>query len=66
MELYAAFDLHANNNFFALIDQDGSRVFQKKLSNDRGLILEVLRPYRKQIRVSWLSQPTTGIGWSMP
>ena len=49
MELYAAFDLHANNNFFALIDQDGSRVFRKKLSNDRGLILEVLRPYREQI-----------------
>jgi transposase len=49
MELYAAFDLHANNNFFALIDQDGSRVFKKKLYNDRGLILEVLRPYREEI-----------------
>jgi len=62
MELYAAFDLHANNNFFALIDQDGSRVFQKKLTNDRGLIVEVLRPYRERI-VSIVVESTYNWYW---
>jgi len=62
MELYAAFDLHANNNFFALIDQDGSRVFKKKLYNDRGLILEVLRPYREEI-VSIVVESTYNWYW---
>jgi len=62
MELYAAFDLHANNNFFALVDQDGSRVFKKKLYNDRGLILEVLGPYREQI-VSIVVESTYNWYW---
>jgi len=49
MRLYAAFDLHANNNFHAVMDQDGQRVFHKKLPNDLGLILEVLRPRQSEM-----------------
>jgi transposase len=49
MQLYAAFDLHENSNFHAVIDQDGRRVFKKKLHNDRQLILEVLRPHKEYI-----------------
>jgi len=49
MRLYAAFDLHGNNNFLALIDSNGRRIFGKRLLNDRERILEVLRPYQKDL-----------------
>jgi transposase len=49
MELYAAFDLHGNNNFLAVIDSNGKRIFGKRLLNDRERILEVLRPYQKDL-----------------
>ena len=49
MELYAAFDLHGNNNFLALIDSNGRRIFGKRLLNDRERILEVLRPYQRDL-----------------
>jgi transposase len=49
MPLYVGLDLHSNNNFLALINKQGKRVDQKKLSNDRELILEVLRSYRSKI-----------------
>jgi len=31
MELYTAFDLHANNSYAAIIDQEGRKVAGKKL-----------------------------------
>ena len=49
MKLYAAFDLHANNNFHAVMDQDGRRVFQKKLPNDLEVILNVLKPRQAEM-----------------
>ena len=49
MQLYAAFDLHANNNLLGLIGEDGKRVFQKRLPNDRELILGVLSPHKQDI-----------------
>ena len=49
MKLYAAFDLHANSSFHAVIGQDGRRVFHKKLPNDLGLILEVLKPHQSDM-----------------
>ena len=49
MPLYVGLDLHSNNNFLALINKQGKRVDQKKLLNDRELILEVLRSYRSKI-----------------
>ena len=49
MRLYAAFDLHGNNNFLAVIDRDGKRIFGRRLLNDRDRILEVLKPYKKDL-----------------
>jgi len=34
MKLYVGDDLHANNNFLAIVDQEGKGVNQKKLPND--------------------------------
>ena len=49
MGLYAATDLHANNNFLAIIDETGHRVFQRRLPNDAAVVLEVLGHYRDDL-----------------
>ena len=49
MKLYGAFDLHSSNSYLAVIDAEGKRRLEKKLANDAGQILTVLKPYRKQI-----------------
>jgi transposase len=48
-QLYAAFDLHSSNSYLAIIDQEGERVFKKKLPNDPSFILKVLKKYKKRI-----------------
>jgi transposase len=47
MQLYAGIDLHASNNFVAVIDADGKRVFKKKLPNEAELILSVLGSFEE-------------------
>jgi transposase len=49
MRLYVGEDLHASNNFLAMVDQKGKRVEQKKLPNDLSVILELLKPHQKEI-----------------
>ena len=49
MRLYVGDDLHANNNFLALVDGKGKRVDQKKLPNDLFVIRDFLKPYQKNI-----------------
>lgn len=47
--LYAGFDLHSSNNYLAIIDEGGKRVFARKLENDSERIVAALRPHRKRI-----------------
>jgi transposase len=49
MKLYVGDDLHANNNFLALVDGKGKRVDQQKLPNDLFVIRNFLAPYQKDI-----------------
>ncbi len=49
MSLYVGLDLHANNNFLAVIDDKGKRVDHKKLPNDAQLVLEALRSDQAEI-----------------
>jgi transposase len=49
MKLYVGDDLHANNNFLALVDRKGKRVDQKKLPNDLFVIRDFLKAYQKDI-----------------
>jgi transposase len=48
-ELYAGFDLHGNNNLIGIINEQGERVFKKRLPNDSEMIKDVLRPYQDEI-----------------
>jgi len=47
--LYAGSDLHSNNNFLGIIDEQGKQVFKKRLSNDPRVVLDNLKPFRKEI-----------------
>ena len=50
MQLYTAFDLHANNSYAAIIDAEGRKVAGKKLSNDPRDVLSFLEPQREAIQ----------------
>ncbi len=49
MRLYAGCDLHSSNTYLGIVDEDGKRVFKKKLSNDHEVILSALAPYKDSI-----------------
>jgi transposase len=48
-DLYSAIDLHSNNSYLAIIDDEDNVVYQRRLKNDLGLILEKLEPYRDRL-----------------
>ena len=49
MKVYAGIDLHANSNYLGVVDEDGKRLFGKKLPNDPGMILGALNPVKKEL-----------------
>ena len=63
MKLYTGFDLHSSNNYLAIIDEDGKRVFKRKLPNDSELILDTLRPYYKDDIVGIVVESTYNWYW---
>jgi transposase len=48
-EIIRWFDLHPSNTYLSIVDEDSKRVFKKKLSNDREVILSTLAPYKDNI-----------------
>jgi transposase len=49
MRLYAGCNLHSSNTYLGIVDEDGKRVFKKKLPNDREVILNTLSPYKDKM-----------------
>lgn len=49
MKLYAGIDLHSNNSYVVLLDEADKVIYQKRLPNELGLILQELSPYRDNI-----------------
>lgn len=39
MKIYAGIDLHSNNNFVALIDEENKTVYKKRLPNELTVLL---------------------------
>lgn len=50
MKLYAAIDLHSNNNVLALLDEQDRIIIERRLRNDLPRILAELAPYRDQVQ----------------
>jgi transposase len=49
MKLYAGIDLHSNNNYLAIIDENDKRVYKRKLLNHPDVILAELEPFNEDI-----------------
>jgi transposase len=49
MGLYAGCDLHAKSNYWGVVDGEGKRVYKKRLRNEPGAILEMLRVFREDL-----------------
>ena len=49
MKLYTGFDLHSTNSYVGIIDEDGRRIWKKKLRNDPSLISATLRRFKSDI-----------------
>jgi len=49
MGFYTGFDLHSSNTYVGIIDEDGRRIWKKKLQNDPCLIVETLKPFKGDI-----------------
>lgn len=49
MKLYAAIDLHSNNNVLVILDERDRIKFEQRLSNELPAVLAQLAPYRKRI-----------------
>ena len=48
-KLYSAVDLHGDNGFYCVIDEQDKRLFEKRLPNDLKTVLAELEPYRKRL-----------------
>ena len=48
-KLFGAFDLHSNNNYLAIIDEEDNRIYKRKLPNSPDVILAELEPYRNDL-----------------
>src|SRR3990170_4646001 len=49
MKIYAGIDLHSNNSFVALINEENKVIYKKKLPNELEFLLEELKPYQNFI-----------------
>jgi len=49
MKAYAGIDLHSTNNFIGIMDEQGQRLYGRRLNNDPSLVLAALDPYKKNI-----------------
>jgi len=50
MGTYAGIDLHSSNNYIGIMDQDHQRLFGKRLPNSLDKILEVLQPFKSDLK----------------
>jgi len=50
MKLYCGIDLHSNNHYVSIIDQEDNRLKEKRLSNDLSKTLTLLEPYKNDLQ----------------
>jgi transposase len=50
MRLYAGIDLHANNSVVVVIDEEDHILYQKRLHNELGVLLQALAPYQDMLQ----------------
>src|SRR5947209_8414486 len=48
--LCAAIDLHSDNGYYGIIDEQGRRMFDKRLPNNLEIILKELAPFKERLK----------------
>ncbi len=51
MKLYCGIDLHSNNHWLTIIDEQDGRLVERRLPNDLSVTLQTLEPYRSTLSV---------------
>ncbi len=65
MALYCGIDLHSNNSYVAVLDDDDRVVGRGRVPNDLDAVLQALEPRpRRSSAAWWWNPPSTGTGWS--
>jgi transposase len=49
MGMHCGVDLHGNNGFYGIVEQDGRRVLGRRVPNDLGEVLKLLERYRERL-----------------
>jgi len=49
MKTYAGIDLHASNNYVGIINEKDDRISGKRLPNDLGAIVKMLKPFQDRL-----------------
>lgn len=49
MGLFAGIDLHSNNGYYGILDDEGTRIFRKRLPNDLDTVLCALGPFHDRL-----------------
>lgn len=49
MRLYSGIDLHSTNSVIGIIDENGKRLFNQKISNDLDIILKLFNPFKQDL-----------------
>jgi transposase len=49
MELYCGIDLHSTNSYVVVAEESGRAVFQRRLTNDLGVIVRALAPFAERL-----------------
>jgi len=49
MKIYVGIDLHSNNNFVVLINEENKAIYKRRLPNELTALLEALKPYQNSI-----------------
>jgi transposase len=47
MEHKIGIDLHSNNGYYAIVEPNGKRVFEKRIPNEMPMVLSCLEPFKK-------------------
>jgi len=64
MGLYCGIDLHSNNHFVTVIDEEDRRLYERRLPNDLAITKAALEPFRRQL-VAVAAESTFNWYWSV-
>lgn len=63
MGLHCAVDLHGDNGFYGIADEDGKRLFKQRIPNSLPAVLEALEPYRDRFEDGVVVESTYNWYW---